>query len=287
MVALRLIAIISAVLLSNAFAAETPELTAEQARVLDGVRVSAVQYTRKLPDFICTQITHREIKNQVNFGMPFNGASSSRGPRGPASAAQSPSERNDAIEEKLTFFHQMEHYEVVSVNGKRVTGLEHMNFAGAISAGEFGSTLHNIFDPRSHATFAWDRTTSLAGRRVDVFKFHVPSENGAIAMDRDTDQKILAAYSGRLFIDPSTFEVLRITSELELPVEFPIKMAITTVDYKAVEIAGKTHTLPSGSEVRLKDNSRLYVNRIEFRKYHKFEVESTIHYDSDASPQNQ
>ncbi len=283
------VAIFLAALLSRGVAApaETnPDLTAEQSRVLDGARALALQYTERLPDFICTQVTHREITGQTSFGSPFNGASSSRGPRGPASADHSPSDTSDVIEEKLTFFNQMEHYEVVTVNGKKAAGKEHMNFAGAISAGEFGSALYNIFDPRSHASFAWDRFASLGGRRVAVFKFHVSSESGTIVMDRDTDQKILAANSGRLFIDPVTMQVLRITSELELPIEFPIKTAMTTVDYKPVIIAGQTYILPSRSEIRLKDNARLYVNRIEFQNYHKFAAESTIHYDNDGSPRN-
>lgn len=287
LVRLSFVAILSAVLLPGTLAAESPELTADQARVLNGARTMALAYSERLPDFICTQVTHREITNQVSFGMPFNGASSSRGGRGPSSPNHSPADTSDVIEEKLTFFNQMEHYEVVAVNGKKVSGKEHMNFEGAISAGEFGSSLHSIFDPRSHTIFLWDRLASVAGRRVAVFKFHVPAESGTIVMERDTDQQILAAYSGRLFIDPDSLHVLRITSELELRPNFPIKAVASTVDYKPVSIAETTYTLPSKSEVRLRDNSRLYVNQIEFRNYHKFAVESTIHYDTDGSPQHQ
>ena len=78
--------------------------------------------------------------------------------------------------------------------------------------------------------------------------------------------------------------ILRIVSDLELPSGFPIKMARTTVEYRPVEIAGKNFNLPYESEVRLEDGSRLYVNEIEFRKYHKFSVQSTIHYDGDSQP---
>jgi hypothetical protein len=270
-------------MLTRSFATQNPELTAEQATILDKVRASALEYTDRLPDFICTQITRREITNQVSFGAPFVGAASSSGPRGPASAVHGSGARSDEIEEKVSFFNQTEHYEVAEVNGKKVTGLEHMKFAGAISAGEFGSALHNIFDPRSHTTFSWDRKTKLDGRSVLVFKFQVPEENGTIVMDRDTDQKIYAAYSGKLFIDSDSFQVLRITSELDLPIDFPVKSGMTSVDYRPVTIAGKTYTLPSRSEVRLSDSSRLYVNRIQFRDYHKFAVQSTIHYDSEGS----
>jgi len=64
-------------------------------------------------------------------------------------------------------------------------------------------------------------------------------------------------------------------------------MAAIAADYRPVEIAGTSYSLPSHTEVRIKDNARLYVNEIEFRNYHKFVAESTIHYDSDASQPKQ
>ena len=75
-----------------------------------------------------------------------------------------------------------------------------------------------------------------------------------------------------MFVDKKFEQVVRITSTLDLPVDFPIKMANIAVDYKPVEIAGTSYFLPSHSEVRMKDNARLYVNEIEFRDYHKFVV---------------
>ncbi len=122
----------------------------------------------------------------------------------------------------------------------------------------------------------------MGGRNLYVFKFEVPSQNGTIVMHRDTDRKIFAAYTGLLFVDKATQQVMRITSEIELPLDFPIKMATVAVDYKLVEIAGTSFSLPSHSEVRMKDSTRLYVNEIEFRNYHKFAAESTIHYDTEV-----
>ena len=262
--------------------ADNSELTANQARLLESARALALAYTQNLPNFICTQITQRETQDQINFGTSFNGAGSSRGGAGLAGASHAPGGMQDVIEERLTFYDQFEQYEVVAVNGKKASGQKHMQFAGAISAGEFGSALSNLFDPRSQAEFSWDKATSLNGRSVYVFQFHVPRQNGTIVMDRDTDQKILVASSGKLFVDSKTFEVARISSALELPVDFPIKMATIDVTYKPAEIAGKTYNLPSRSEVRMKDSAHLYVNEIQFRDYHRFVVESTIHYDSES-----
>ena len=240
-----------------AVSADHAKLTADQARVLESARAAALAYKVSLPNFICTQITHREAQDQVNFGTSFNGAGSSRGGGGLPGGSRAPGGMHDVIEERLTFFEQMEHYEVIAVNGKKASGQKHMQFAGAVSAGEFGSALRNLFDARSHAEFWWEKATNLNGRSVDVFKFYVSSQNGTIVMERDTDQKILVASSGRLFVDSKTFEVVRIRSTLELPVDFPIKMVTIEVTYRPVEIAGKSYNLPNDSEVRMKDSKPL------------------------------
>lgn len=264
--------------------ASAPGLTPDQAQVLEAIRAYSLRYTENLPNFICTQITHRRTSQQFNFGASIGGVSGNRSPAQLPAAAPGLSGLNDVIQEKLTFFDKEEHYEVVSVNGEKATGIDHLQLQGAISAGEFGSELHNIFDPHSQATFTWDKNATLGGRRVYVFNFRVPSQNGWIVMFRNTDSKILAAYNGHLFVDSETLQVVRITTEIELPVGFPITMSTVEVDYKPVEIAGNTYSLPSRSEVRMKDNARIYVNQIEFKDYHKFTVQSTIHYDNADSP---
>ena len=277
-------AILFVLLTVDGLFASAPGLTPDQAQVLEAIRAYSLRYTENLPNFICTQITHRRTSQQFNFGASIGGVSGNRSPAQLPAAAPGLSGLNDVIQEKLTFFDQQEHYEVVSVNGEKATGLDHLQLQGAISAGEFGSELHNIFDPHSDATFTWDKTSTLGGRRVYVFNFRVPSQNGWIVMFRNTDSKILAAYNGHLFVDSETLQVVRITTEIELPVGFPITMSTVEVDYKPVEIAGNTYSLPSRSEVRMKDNARIYVNQIEFKDYHMFTVQSTIHYDNADPP---
>ena len=192
---------------------------------------------------------------------------------------------DDTIDEQLTFFDHSEHYEVISVNGKKVSGLKHLELEGAVSAGEFGSAMENLFDPRAKTIFAWNRDTTISGRRVHVLGFRVPKEYGNLVIYRRGGQQTMAPYSGRVFVDPANFQLVKIVSELELPVGFPIKMESLTVEYRPVEIAGTSFNLPYKSEVRLEDDSHLYVNTIEFRNYHKFSVQSTIHYDGNSQPQ--
>lgn len=264
--------------------AQNAKLTPEQSRFLEILRASALQYTQVLPNFICTQTTHRTVTDNSSFAGGLTGVSA--GGRSLIGFPTGlPSTGDDTIEEQLTFFDRSEHYEVVSVNGRKVSGVKHLEFAGVVSAGEFGSALENIFDQRSNTAFTWDKDSSIGGRRVRVLSFRVPKEYGNLVIYDRGDQQTIAAYSGRVFVDTESMQVVRIAFELELPVGFPIKVDRTTIEYRPVEIAGKSFNLPYKSEVHLQDASHVYVNEIEFRKYHKFSTESTIHYDSGTQPQ--
>ncbi|HEY1575726.1 MAG TPA: hypothetical protein VGF82_01460 [Terracidiphilus sp.] len=265
-------------------AAQDANLSPEQSKFLEAVRAASLQYTQDLPNFICTQTTHRTVTDTSSFAGGVTGVST--GGRGiPGLPSGLSSTGDDTIEEQLSFFDRSEHYDVVAVNGRKVSGARHLQFAGVVSAGEFGSALENIFDPRSQTVFAWDRDSSIGGHSVRVLKFRVPKESGNLVIYDRGSQQTIAPYNGRVFVDVTRLQVVRIVSELELPVEFPIKLDRTTVEYKPVEIAGKSFNLPYKSEVRLQDASHLYVNEIEFRKYHKFSAESTLHYDNSMQPQ--
>ncbi len=71
-----------------------------------------------------------------------------------------------------------------------------------------------------------------------------------------------------------------IDSSLDLPADASFLTGKSTVEYEPVKIAGKSYNLPFHSEVRMQDKEYSYANRIDFRDYHKFAVESTIHYDN-------
>lgn len=256
----------------------------DQAEILQTIRASALQYTKNLPNFICTQTTYRQVTDPSGFPTGMTGVSTGgRGVLGmPGDLSIGGS---DTIKEHLAFYDNSEHYQVISINGEKVSGVDHLQFAGAVSAGEFGSALENIFEPSSNTTFSWDRDSSIKGRRVHMLRFRVPKEHGDVVIYRRGDQQILAAYNGRVLIDAENMQVLRIVSDLELPAGFPIKTVQTTVEYRPIEIAGTSFTLPYESQVRLNDGSHQYINEIEFRNYHKFSVQSTIHYDGDSQPQ--
>ena len=250
-----------------------PQLTSDQSRVLDAVRTSALAYTKKLPDFICTQNIHRDVSRPDAFSaLGVSGRTPvSESPVDPAATGFA-----KVIQERVTFYGEKEDYRVVSVDGRKVTGVDPMQLAGATSAGEFGTALHDIFDLKSHTVFRWDKKAKLHGREVLVFAFHVPRDGGATVIHRNPDLQVVVPYSGRIFVDVGSLDALRSESTLELPAGFPIESAEKSVDYSPIEIAGREYVLPVHSEVRLRDRIYLYVNRIDFRDYHKFAVDSKI-----------
>lgn len=269
-----LLALFSAAL----FVAQPSQLTEDQKAVLEDARAYALQYAQQLPDFICTQITHRDV-SAIRTSILGGGASGASGAVAALSKGESGS---DIIEEQLTYVGGKETYEVVSVDGKKVNGITHMDFAGAVSAGEFGSVLTDVFDPASHTVFTWDREADLHGRHVYVYQFRVPKESGTTLIDKDTNQAVIASITGRVFIDPVSFDILQIYSKLDIPPEFPIRFVERKIEYTPQEIAGKSYSLPSRSEMHMQDSTHIYNNRIDFKNYHRFTSESTIHVGKEA-----
>jgi hypothetical protein len=262
-------------------------LNPEQTDILKRAQTSALANTQKLPDFICTQVTHRESSRLNTDSNPLagiTGVSSSMVPTSiPAMNTGSTAGTPGEIEEHLTFFHEKEGYQVIQVDGRKITGIAHLEFLGAISAGEFGSAVHNIFDERSRTLFTWNSTANVRGRRAYVFGFRVPVESGIAVIHRGSGQQIVAAYKGKVYIDQSTMDVVRLSFALDLPVGFPIHSSTTTIEFGPAKIAGNEYMPPVHSEVRMSDATYLFVNRIDFKNYQKFVVESTIHYDGGSS----
>jgi hypothetical protein len=256
------------------------QLSPDQEKFLESTRQSALDYSKRLPDFICTQITHREVSlldvsNTAPPDVILDSSDSSWNPK--------PTEQDDVIKERLTYFGQKEKYEVISFNGKKAVGLDHMQFQGAISIGEFGSDLRQVFAPESKTAFNFDRVANLHGRRILVFHFTVPKENGIAVFEGATGQKVIVSYTGEVFIDAMNFETLRITARLDMPPGFPIRSGERMVEYKPIKIGGNDYNLPFHAEARIRGAKHAYVNRIDFVDYHKFVAESTIQY-GDESP---
>jgi hypothetical protein len=245
-----------------AFARESPKLSADQYSLLEDTRAYALQYIKQLPNFVCTQITHRDVSSHMPNGTAYTLDASS-----------------DTIEEQLTYVDGKEAYTVLTLNGEKAPEAAHSQLDGAISWGEFGSLLSQVFDPASHTIFSWDREVRVNGRRGWAFKYQVPKESGTTVVDQPSNQAVVVSYSGRIVIDPETNDVLEISSVLDIPATFRIRDVTRTVLYGDQDIAGKKFCLPLHSELHMQEGTRIFDNRIDFKDYHRFSSNSTIHFD--------
>ncbi len=128
----------------------------EQERILNEVRTYAADYTKRLPDFICTQVTRRYM------GSSLLGIRS----------------QPEVITMRLSFFGQREEYKVLSVNGRSST-LTLDQLGGATSRGEFGTQLKMLFAPVSRARLrgsAGPHSATTACMSTPIaFREHIPS----------------------------------------------------------------------------------------------------------------
>lgn len=235
-----------------------PPSDREQQEVLNKVRQYALDYDKRLPDFLCAQVTRRFFDPA---GLEFWHAA-------------------DTIVAKLTYFQQKEEKKVMTVNG-RYLDVDYDRLGGATSTGEFGSLLREIFEPASKADFAWARWATLRGRRMYVFAYRVAQPFSKWKLMYERSLETTPAYQGLIFVDRDTAQVMRVTLEAQdIDPNFPIQAASTKLDYDYQEISSQTFLLPLRAEIRMRSGKNLVKNEVEFRMYRKFGTDTTITFDT-------
>ena len=249
-----------------------------QAELLNLMRSYAGSYTESLPNFICTQVTRRSVS--ANHGESFHLV--------------------DTIAAKLSYNEGREDYKIILVNNQ-VTNTTMDRIGGAISTGEFGSLLNDVFANYSEAEFGWDHWATLRGKKVAVFNYVIDSGHSRFTLDWDRGaQRIVTAYKGLVYADENTGAVARVTFEaVDIPAGFPIRYAHDTLDYDDVQIGDSKYFVPLKAVVRMtaqgsditNQGGRMALqsidtkNEVEFRNYRRFGTESTITFAPDPLPE--
>jgi hypothetical protein len=240
-----------------------PPSLADQKRILGELREYALSYTKRLPDFICTQVTRRYVDPS---GLEFW-------------------QRQDVITTRLSFFEQKEDYKVVLVNSRPVE-VDYHKLGGAISAGEFGTMLKEVFEPQSRAEFEWMRWATLRGRRHHVYSYRVPKATSKWRITYQNSLDIVPGYKGSIYVDAENTTISRIRLEAEgIPPSFPVQQAVIELDYDAVPIGGGNYMLPLKHTMRMREGKVLVKNEVEFRMYRKFGTETTITFEPEPLPE--
>ena len=237
----------------------------EQAAILDEVRQYALEYSQKLPDFMC-------YVREQRWAAP------------PGSGRDPDWRTEDTIVKKLTYFEQKEEEKVLQHNNQYTTK-DMKSLGGSRSIGDFGTVLRQIFEPATAARFEWGRWGRVgADRLVMTFNFAVRLERSQYHLDVE-GRDIVTAYHGSVRLDAKTHAVLRVIVEAEnIPPDFPLTSASDTIDYGYETISGQTFLLPLQADVRMGASDHLTRNIKEYVNYSKYEAVSTIDFGAPDLP---
>ena len=240
-----------------------PPAPADFKAIISDIRDNALNYTRSLPNYLCTQITKRHVDPGTGS---FRDA--------------------DVILEQLSFFDQKENYAVKMVNNSMVTdnSVRHDKLGGATSSGEFGSILRAIFASESETQFTWQRWTGLNRHWVYVIGFETGQPMYTITHE-GSKRTIHTSTHGQIFADRDTRMVMRLHMECDgIPSDFPIQSVTLDQDYDFQDIGGRDYVLPLHSDIRSREGNYRAWNEVTFRSYHKYGTESTITFDTTDQP---
>jgi hypothetical protein len=236
----------------------------DQQRIINEVREYALNYSKNLPNYICSRITRRffDPTGKDNWRTA------------------------DTISAKLTYFEQQEKYQNVIVNGQ-MTEKSIDQLGGTSSQGEFGSLLRDIFEPATDAEFHWNRLRTLRGHVCHVFKYSVDQAHSRWSIyDGEAKQSVVPAYQGEIFVDRNTMQVLRVSLEsVNIPPDFRVRVAKDTLDYDYADLSGQKFLLPLRALVELDDNRHYQTkNDNQFLYYKKFSADTVLTFDTDTPP---
>lgn len=234
--------------------AAPPGSLPHSAPLIDRARVAALQFSAKLPNFVCQEYMARFTRQ-------------GRGPKVP----------QDIISAELVYEDGRETYRNVKVNN-RATNKSLDQIDGAWSTGEFASALLDLFDPASKARFSAGRASAASGISAQAYDFQVQAANSHWRLSVPS-QSVVTDYTGTIWVDPNTARVLRIEMQARnIPRDFPIDTVESAIDYSYVTIEGKSYLLPVRAESLGCERGSSYCtdNVIDFRNYHEFKGSGKI-----------
>jgi len=235
---------------------------AEQSAALAAIREYALNQTRALPDYVCTQVTRQTI---VSTGR--NGISG---------------QRTSVIEAEIGYTNHRETEKLTAINGKPVARADRENFPARFSQGEFGPLMERIFDPQTSTEFGWDRWITRDKRRMYVFSYRVPKSKGYSI--QEGEQTTVVAFKGLIYADAETKAVMRIEMQgMDFPASSSYRALTLTLHYKLTRVAEQDFVLPSDFELNSRQSGGATEARSEYKNYRRFSADATIQFGGDDS----
>ncbi len=267
-------------------ASELPEAARPAISELRLMIARAVNYTsgfiHNLPDFICTEAIRRLDDDPTR---PLEKAAKWKHIR-----------VRDTLVQQLTFEHGRESTTVQMVNGRAYNGRQEM--LGMVTRGEFGNMLSVMLLGKSGLKAWWSHWETLDGKRLAVFHYAVDRAHSTYAISycchviqgpggRAMPNTIITAFQGELFLEPASGTIFRVTWQtVGIPAAFPTRQTSTLVEYRPVDIGGRSYMCPvksisiSDSVIYAAEGPFTYpihsINEVRFTHYRKFETEATF-----------
>jgi hypothetical protein len=246
-----------------------PPNSIRQQQILDLMKQYAMSYTQTLPNFMCVEVMRRYV--DPNAGDHYRSIGN--------------------VLTRVSYNEGREDYKVYSINGhyEEISIDRAAGNGGAISTGEFGSMMREIFEPKSEAEFGWDHWATIRGRKMAAFNFFIDSGHSAYSITYSAgpgdEQRIITAYKGLVYADENTGEISRIKlTAVNIPRNFPVSQAEETLDYDVVEISGQPYVLPMAAKLYMASGREKSKNELEFRSYRKFDAGTVITYGKNEIP---
>lgn len=234
--------------------------------IIEEVRRNVKDYVDELPDFICRQEVQRYIDTDGSGGW----------------------QKMDELAFELTYNRKQESYKLVRVNGMPQPPKSSGAPGGASSAGEFASALNSLFDPATQAVFKAAGKERLGTHQAFVYDYHVTQPKSQLSVKIGDDPQFLPAYSGTVWIDADTKQVLRIEQAIEdPPPQYRLFSGDKIIDYEMVKLRGidVQVLLPVKAEVMMLNRALKAYSRnvIYFKFYQKFESDVKIITDEEKT----
>jgi hypothetical protein len=227
--------------------------------VIEQARDAAFSFTDTLPNYVVKQLTNRYATGSANRG-------------------RTSWQPLDIVTTDLVYEDGKERYTNVMVNGKPTKYIEQ---TGSWSEGEFASMLQAILAPDTKADFRNQKPVTIVNRPAYRYDYTVEQARSTWTLHAD-GHTFKPSYTGSIWVDKATYRVLRIEiAARNLPRDFPMDTAESSIDYDFVTISSQKLLLPSAADSLScsRGTPDCTKNHTEFHNYKKYGADTNITFE--------
>lgn len=241
---MKLILFFALLTIARAQEGPAPLEDAEQKKLIGDMSARALQYSKELPDFVCTEIMRRNVD---------------------PTATSRHWKLTDTIHEEVTYQGKKEEFNEVLNNGRKTNGDNRPS--GLVSPADFADIISWIFDPRYKAVFQWAKWDSLRGHRVHEIAYVITQADSQLTLGK---KQTKAGMIGVVDVDADTAAVLKITVVATgLPKKGDVQAASFEFNYDYSKIGDHYYLLPLKADAQSREGHTLTWNEFEFKDYRK------------------